>query len=277
VSYEAVAGYEALVERFGRWPSFHDAEVLALRLDDGSRSDGRVSLEIDVHVFEITREIDAFGYLVLRHHTLVTLRFDGVSELELDTFGRQNALDALLLDLDGAELTVGLPANNGLEASFRCESGTVVAVEPYEPGPHSVYGRPREPLCRIAAADGDPPVVFADERGVRLLVAQLRGVADVGTVIRLGEPPRGPRLGPLVVHPTDAPLSVEVRPDRELRVSGSPDALAGLACTLEAYLEHNDLDDPGMHMHVDPADRPRPDWLAADSVPLIVATWSWSA
>ena len=41
----------ALVERFGDWPSFHDAEIYGLRLDSGQRADGVRWLELDVHVF----------------------------------------------------------------------------------------------------------------------------------------------------------------------------------------------------------------------------------
>jgi len=44
---------EALEARFGEWPSFHDAEVLAVHLDSGQRSDGRVRLKLDIHVFAV--------------------------------------------------------------------------------------------------------------------------------------------------------------------------------------------------------------------------------
>jgi hypothetical protein len=44
---------EALVDRFGGWPSFHDAEVYGLRLESGQRTDGLVRLQLDVHVFAV--------------------------------------------------------------------------------------------------------------------------------------------------------------------------------------------------------------------------------
>jgi hypothetical protein len=47
-----------LEEVFGQWPSFHDAEVLALRLDRGDDSTDPQSmgprLEADIYVFELT-------------------------------------------------------------------------------------------------------------------------------------------------------------------------------------------------------------------------------
>lgn len=48
-----VVNSKALETRFGEWPSCHDAEVLGVRLHSGQRSDGRVRLELDVHVFAV--------------------------------------------------------------------------------------------------------------------------------------------------------------------------------------------------------------------------------
>jgi hypothetical protein len=44
---------EELEERFGDWPSFHDAEVLAVRLDSGQRANAQPSIELDIHVFAV--------------------------------------------------------------------------------------------------------------------------------------------------------------------------------------------------------------------------------
>lgn len=51
---ENAAALEAI---FGRWPSFHDAEVLRVALDR-SGDDGP-TLELVVHVFVMTGEVDA--------------------------------------------------------------------------------------------------------------------------------------------------------------------------------------------------------------------------
>jgi hypothetical protein len=48
-----VINREALVDRFGDWPSFHDAEVYGLRLDSGQRTNGLMSPQLDVHVFAV--------------------------------------------------------------------------------------------------------------------------------------------------------------------------------------------------------------------------------
>ncbi len=68
------------------------------------------------------------------NHTLVTLRF-GNTELErLTGFNRQNALNDLKITRNGEQkrrFTVDMPANNGCDATFTCETIDVVWVEPY--------------------------------------------------------------------------------------------------------------------------------------------------
>ena len=134
---------EALEKRFGGWPAFHDAEVQALRLDSGQRSDGKPSVELDVHLVEASQQ--SAGSLEFAGHTLVTLRFEGAEAIELDGFGPQNVLfDLAFEDLGAgapgpARMLVSLRSSNGLGGHFRCEQAVVVKVEDFQPGQHSVY------------------------------------------------------------------------------------------------------------------------------------------
>jgi hypothetical protein len=82
-----------LVSVFGRWPSFHDAEVLRLSLDR-SGEEGP-TLDVVIHVFEMTTEIDAKGFYVLKNHTELTLRFTHVVLSRLQWFNHQNVLSSL--------------------------------------------------------------------------------------------------------------------------------------------------------------------------------------
>ena len=66
-----VINSELLEARFGQWPSFHDAEVLAVRLDSGQRSDGEVRIELDIHVFAVEGH-RSDGRLNFVNHTVVT-------------------------------------------------------------------------------------------------------------------------------------------------------------------------------------------------------------
>lgn len=138
-----VINREALIDRFGDWPSFHDAEVYGLRLDSGQRTNGVASLQLDIHVFAVEGRLSN-GRLNFVNHTLVTLEFEDVEALELEGFGPQNVLDDLVLEpvhlAAGRQVQVTILTNNGLEGSFRCRLVTVLDVVPVEPGEHSVYG-----------------------------------------------------------------------------------------------------------------------------------------
>ena len=94
-----IEGSEKLTTIFGCWPSFHDAEVIDLHLwqsDTETRNHPRFPvLTTKVHLWELTNEIDAQGYYVLRHHTLATLRFYDVLGLKMNGFTHQNVIFGL--------------------------------------------------------------------------------------------------------------------------------------------------------------------------------------
>lgn len=117
---------------FGRWPSFHDAEVLRAVLDRSGAAGP--AFEVTIHVFEMTNDVDADGFYVQRNHTEVTLRFDDIKDLKLEAFNRQNVLAGLAVsrfDRDGrARLRVAMPSSFGMEAGFECARATVVHVRP---------------------------------------------------------------------------------------------------------------------------------------------------
>jgi hypothetical protein len=98
-----IEGIEKLTCIFGRWPSFHDAEVVALHLWRGDSMTERTHprfpvLTTEIHLWELTNEIDARGYYVLRNHTLTTIRFHDVLNLEIKGFSNQNVIFGLSIE-----------------------------------------------------------------------------------------------------------------------------------------------------------------------------------
>ena len=85
---------------FGRWPSFHDAEVVRVLLDR-SGPEGP-TLETQILVFEVTNRVGPTGHYVLENHTLVTLRFLGVALERMESFNQQNVLWDLEMTVDGS-------------------------------------------------------------------------------------------------------------------------------------------------------------------------------
>jgi hypothetical protein len=149
-SVDGITGAEQLVAVFGYWPSFHDAEVLWLRLDRCAHGDGCYGpmLEVVVHAFEMTSEVGPDGHYVLRHHVLVHLRFLDVVELRLDGFNFQNALMGLTLtDLRDAQMervrwAAHLDSAFGVNASFQCYAVEVVSVVPCSKAGEPIHAEP---------------------------------------------------------------------------------------------------------------------------------------
>lgn len=149
---EHIVGAGQLVAVFGYWPSFHDAEVLWLRLDRRAHGDGchGPTLEALVHAFEMTSEVGADGYYVLRHHVLVHLRFIDVVELQMDGFNFQNVLSGLALtdlrdrQMERVRRAAHFQSTFGVDMSFQCYDIEVASVVP--------CSKAGEPLVPLAAS-----------------------------------------------------------------------------------------------------------------------------
>lgn len=135
---DGILGAEHLTRIFGRWPSFHDAEVVRLTLDraDPERGDfGGPTLTLAVRVFTFGPDIAPSGHYVLHHETLATLQFRGVAQLALDDFNQQNALLGLRIDdirgrqLEGLAWEVELTPAFGVGAQFQCAEVAVLAAD----------------------------------------------------------------------------------------------------------------------------------------------------
>jgi hypothetical protein len=121
---------------FGRWPSFHDAEVLEMTLNRGERATYGPWLSATIHVFEMTSQVENGAY-VLRHNSAVNFHFRELHELELDGFNQQNVLGGLRIvdvsdrELDGINFEVFFDGIYGVSASLQCRSINIESVEPY--------------------------------------------------------------------------------------------------------------------------------------------------
>lgn len=142
---EVVKGYEKLTEIFGRWPSFHDAEVTSIRLERGHPPKEGAAAYVSVHVFEAYHESGAIRY---RNHAVVTLRFGSVVNISLTGFNHQNAIWDLTFEpaeprskdvtWTGPAYRVHFQPSFGVGLSFVCSSIEVEAVDRGCP-PGSVY------------------------------------------------------------------------------------------------------------------------------------------
>jgi hypothetical protein len=145
---ESTQGIEALIENsnklieiFGYWPSFHDAEVIDLHLwrGDIEPEAGRYVfpvLTVKLHVWELTNAVNTEGFFVSRCHTLSTLRFHNVDEFRMEGFNHQNAILGLyIVQEERAQgpspvFAVKFNAAFGMGALFFCSSIEVADAVP---------------------------------------------------------------------------------------------------------------------------------------------------
>ncbi len=136
-----IAGSSKLTDIFGYWPSFHDAEVLELHLLRGHVEPEKgiyvfPTLILKIHLWQLTKRVDSKGFLILRHHTLATLKFTDLENIQLKGFNHQNAMMELIVE--SRERTVGptphfvvkIEPAFGMGADFECLGMEVIDATP---------------------------------------------------------------------------------------------------------------------------------------------------
>jgi hypothetical protein len=89
--YADMPGGKNLLAWFGQEPTFHDAEIISLSLNRTGES------ELKIHGWIATGDVGSDGYSVLDKHAIVTFSLEGIMDLQLDGFSRQNVIGALAL------------------------------------------------------------------------------------------------------------------------------------------------------------------------------------
>ena len=144
-AHESIANHQLVLQAFGRWPSFHDAEIHRMVLDrTRRRPNGRsyASVELVVHAWIMTPNVTPNGYIKLDRHHLVHFLFEDVSDLELREHNHQNVLGHLEFKLTGDEhtgvpvLLVDLEPCFGLWGEFKALRASVESVVPYADHEH---------------------------------------------------------------------------------------------------------------------------------------------
>lgn len=120
-------------------PSFHDAEILSLEL----RRKGPSVLRL--HGWINTGAVGGDGYYMLDRHAIVRFVFDGIMDLQLEGFSRQNVIGGLILrraldrperrhhlalDPTPQDIEIELEPCYGLDGLIRARAVTIT----FEPG-----------------------------------------------------------------------------------------------------------------------------------------------
>lgn len=130
-----------VVALYGRWPTFHDADLLRLTLDLVTSSRDGARCEVTLLAFRMTDQVDARGQYVLTDYALVTLGFENVYVACLPEFeiaGLYQIFGLTIEAADGAlssgrKLRVAIGPVAGAEGVLYCDRASVLSLEQIAP------------------------------------------------------------------------------------------------------------------------------------------------
>lgn len=117
----------SLVNKFGYWPDFHDFEVLRVEMD---RSGPFIILHI--YAFHALKETDDRGYFKKTNECVISLCFQGISDVVLEDFNQQNVLSELTFEDTGGLLKTTISTSFGLCGYIVSKTVEVIKIETYE-------------------------------------------------------------------------------------------------------------------------------------------------
>lgn len=123
-----IFNHKAVIDWFGHWPNFHDAEVQRFCLYYG-KDNGHDSAQIAIHAFEMTRQI-VNGRYVLAKHAVVTFELDYIGISQLEGWNHQNALFALRFEKEGDDIVMLGEGSFGVEFKISARDITIISVAP---------------------------------------------------------------------------------------------------------------------------------------------------
>jgi len=97
-----IAGAKRLIDWFGYWPSFHDAEIIEIHLTREGRS------WLKIHTWHTSDEVDSQNHFATDKDVVVRIELQDIQELELSDFSHQNVIFGLDIR----------PVENGIELTL---------------------------------------------------------------------------------------------------------------------------------------------------------------
>lgn len=146
VSPEVLArihGRERLIQHFGSWPRFHDAEIIAISLERAPwLTTATKDLRATFYVYDLSRTPQS----PLRKQTFVEILFEDIDDLRISHFDHQNPITDFSITSVSAEIS---PQTFEVEwggvqheVSFSCSTISVLRVidlNPFQKSIPSIY------------------------------------------------------------------------------------------------------------------------------------------
>jgi hypothetical protein len=115
-------GAQELIDWFGSWPSFHDAEVTGVNFSRDAAT------TLDIHVFRITPELTPTGHYKTDKHAIVTFSTSEMVGGSLDGFNNQNVIFGLRIERVEEGYRLDLDPCYGLAGSLLCKDLAVTFI-----------------------------------------------------------------------------------------------------------------------------------------------------
>ncbi len=131
---QLITGSSEVVEKFGRWPSFHDAEIQTISIH---RSEPVVKDSVWLKISLSFREYEPAGVGTAQYHQeltkacTLTLAFRNAKEIELEEFNHQNVIDDIDISQDQSwnRLNVLIQSIFGVGGSFSCSEVLIDSIQ----------------------------------------------------------------------------------------------------------------------------------------------------
>jgi hypothetical protein len=130
----AISGADALLAEFGgKWPYFHDAEVIRFAVE---RSEAPEDFEVVATLRVHLRRYESRGVGTVDYHqalvksVVVDFKFGGVEDLSVSDFNHQNVIESISFSdgEGGAPISVEVSGIYGFEGGWRCKTASVAGV-----------------------------------------------------------------------------------------------------------------------------------------------------
>jgi len=121
-----IKGAKELIEWFGEWPSFHDAEIVELHLNRQGDS------FLKLRTWRMTNKVNDKGYYIHEKHAVITFTLFNIKELDLSGFSGQNVISSLSLEQIAEGYKLEMHLCYGL-AGILVAQNISVEFQPYKP------------------------------------------------------------------------------------------------------------------------------------------------
>ena len=129
IEIQTIENFQTVLQRFGSWPSFHDAEIHSLLLErDGP--DGPY-LEMRVHVHTARGDVGKKGTYLCDKQAMITMRFCNIESLDIIEFNNQNVIFDMDMRTGQDRISVTISSSYGCAGSFTCKRVAVQSVEDF--------------------------------------------------------------------------------------------------------------------------------------------------